>query len=48
MIFPELSVCGVAASLPTTIFAKASMLRMTKTIHTSQTEPELEVELDHG
>jgi hypothetical protein len=48
MIFPELSVCGVPASLPPMMFAKASMLRMTKTIHTGETEPQLEVELDHG
>jgi hypothetical protein len=48
MIFPELSVCGVAASLPRTTFAKASMLRVTKTIHTGGPEPQLEVELGHG
>lgn len=48
MIFPELSVCGVAASLPPMDFAKASMLRMTKTIQTRETVPELEVELVHG
>jgi hypothetical protein len=48
MIFPELSVCGVPASLPPMMFAKASMLRVTKTIHTRETEPQLEVELDHG
>jgi hypothetical protein len=48
MIFPELSVCGVAASLPTTTFAKASMLRVTKTIDTGESEPQLEVGLGHG
>jgi hypothetical protein len=48
MIFPELSVCGVAASLLRTTFAKASMLRVTKTIHIGEPEPQLEVELGHG
>jgi hypothetical protein len=48
MIFPELSVCGAPASLPRTTFAKASMLRVTKTIHTGEPEPQLEVELGHG
>ena len=48
MIFPELLVCGVAASLPKTTFAKASMLRVTKTIHTGEPEPRLEVEVGHG
>ena len=48
MIFPELSVCGVSASLPRTTFAKASMLRVTKTIHIGEPEPQLEVELDRG
>jgi len=48
MIFPELSVCGVVASLPPMMFAKASLLRVTKTIDISEPEPQLEVELDHG
>ena len=48
MIFPELSVCGVPASLPTTAFAKASVLLVTKTIHTGASQPQLEVELGHG
>jgi hypothetical protein len=48
MIFPELSVCGVAESLPPLMFAKASVLRVTKTIDASEPEPQLEVELNHG
>jgi hypothetical protein len=48
IIFPELSVCGVPASLPTTAFAKASVLLVTKTIHTGASQPQLEVELGHG
>jgi hypothetical protein len=48
MIFPELSVCGVPTSLPPLMFAKASMLRVTNTIHTEASEPQLEVELDRG
>ena len=48
IIFPELSVCGVPASLPTTAFAKASVLLVTKTIHIGEPEPQLEVELGHG
>jgi hypothetical protein len=48
MIFPELSVCGVPASLPRTAFAKAPVLRVTKTIRTGEPEPQLEVELGHG
>jgi hypothetical protein len=48
MIIPELSVCGVAASLPPTTFAKASVLRVTKTIDTRKAVPELAVELGHG
>jgi hypothetical protein len=48
MIVPELAVCGAAASLPAPMFAKASMLRVTKTIDASEPEPQLEVELGHG
>jgi hypothetical protein len=34
--------------LPTTAFAKASVLLVTKTIHTGASQPQLEVELGHG
>ena len=48
MIVPELAVCGAAASLPAPMFAKASMLRVTKTIDASEPEPQLEAEFGHG
>ena len=45
---PSFGSCGAAASLPPLIFAKASKLRVTKTINISEPDPRLEVELGHG